>query len=106
MAGPDGGRVWEKAAQLPALSREHLGGPLQQLWRYTHPNLHACTSPYRHIYIYMFVQELDLLVGWGSRKWGDAVLALSGRAGCRLSPLESFDPRYQRAGVTRLSSSL
>ena len=53
MAGPDGGRVWEKAEQLPALSREHLGGPLQQLWRYTHPNLHACTSPYRHIYIYV-----------------------------------------------------
>lgn len=32
--------------------------------------------------------------------------SLSGRARCRLSPLESFDPRYQGAGVTRLPSSL
>ena len=55
------------------------------------------------------VETVSDFIFW-VRKWGDAALALSsslsGRARCRLSPLESFDPRYQGAGVTRLPSSL
>lgn len=32
-----------------------------------------------HVLTGMFAQELDLLVGWGSRKLGDTVLALGGK---------------------------
>ena len=97
--------MWEKAA-LPALSLGCTWEAPSSSCGDTHIQTYMPALVLTSIYIYMFVQELDLLVGWGSRKWGDAVLALSGRAGCRLSPLESFDPRYQRAGVTRLPSSL
>lgn len=66
--------------------------PHAQLWIYTRPHLHAHTRPHKHV----FAQELDLLVGWGSRKLGNTALAW-GEASCSLGPSETFDPMYQGA---------